>query len=221
MQTLSKHQADFIAAYNNLPVKRVDDLVNSQSPALHMVDKQALCICIAAGIGDYLNFVGLDRKMNDKQMYETAQMMAEEHPHIPVDAIKTFFYQCKKGSFGYHYDEMNGTRILLWFDKFVEDYYKQLDDIEYAKHMSTKGDLANPANLTDEEGEPIDLDELFASFNGKTKEQLQRERLVKEIRMNVYKHNMNLYNSMPVEEADKAIENAIIAEMKAQGLINF
>jgi hypothetical protein len=32
---------------------------------------------------------------------------------------------------------------------------------------------------------------------------------------------MNLYNSMPVEEADKAIENAIIAEMKAQGLINF
>lgn len=207
--------------FSLIPVKRMDELVSSTMVNVNMVDRQALALGIASLIGDYLNFVGLGRKMNDKQIYETAEMMIDNHPHVTVDVYKSFFYDCKRGKFGYHYDEMNGTRILMWYDKFVEDYYRQVDDYEYAKHESTKGDLANPANLTDEEGQPIDYMELLASFHGKTKEQLEREQLVKDIRYNVFKKHMHLYNEMSVEEADKIVEKAINEEMKANNLLVF
>lgn len=199
----------------------MDELMQSKASALHMADKQALSVCISSDIGDYLNFVGLSRKMNDKQIYETAQLMIEAHPHLPVDAIKTFFYQCKKGKFGYHYDEINGTRLLLWFDQFANDYYVQLEEMEYQKHVSVKDGRGTPLEITDEDGQPIDYNELLASFHGKTKEELEREQKVAEIRYQVQKKNIHLYDSLPVEEADKRIENAIIEEMKAQGLLTF
>ena len=159
--------------------------------------------------------------MDKDTTYETACMMIDIHPHLPVDAIKTFFYECKRGTYGYHYNKMDGSKLLMWFDKFVEEFYKQVDDYEYAKHQSTKGDLASPIALQDEDGQPIDYVELLASVHGKTKEQLMRENLVKDIRYQVLKKNMHLYDTMSVEEADKQIENAIIEEMKAQNIINF
>lgn len=219
--TLSPQQAEFSKQFAAIPVKPMNELVQSSSPSLSRLDKQALSICIAAAIGKYLSFIGLPDAMTEEHTLETAQMMIDCHPHIQVDAIKSFFYECKRGTYGYHYNKMDGSKLLMWFDKFVEDYYKQIDDYEYAKHQNTKGDLANPANLTDEDGEPIDLTELLASFHGKTKEQLVRENLVKDIRHSVFKKNMHLYNEMSVEEADKIIEQAIIDEMKAHGLINF
>ena len=200
----------------------MDDIVKSTtSPTLCSVDRQSMIMCIASALADYLNFVGLGRKMNDKQLYDTADLMIDAHPNLPVDIIKAFAKECKKGSFGYHYDEMNGTRILMWFNNYAQEYYKHVDDYEYAKHQNTKGDLANPINVTDEEGEPVDWEELYSSFHGKTKEQVQRERKEKEIRLQVQKKHMHLFGQMSVEEADKIIEDAIIEEMKAQGLLTF
>lgn len=219
---LCAEQEAFIKQYDALPVQRIEDIAQSTtSPALCSIDKQAMIMCIASSLADYLNFVGLGRKMNDKQLYDTAELMIDAHPNLPVDTIKAFAKACKKGAFGYHYDEMNGTKLLMWFDKYAQEYYKQVDDYEYSKHQSTKGDLANPANLTDEDGEPIDVMQLLASFHGKTKEQLERERLVKDIRYNVFKKHMHLYNEMPIEEADKIVEKAIIDEMKANNLSVF
>lgn len=220
-QTLSREQSKFMTEFSLIPVKHMDDLVSSTMLNTGMVDRQALTLGVASLIGDYLNYVGLSSKMNDQQIYETAEMMIDNHPNVTVDVFKTFFYDCKRGKFGYHYDEMNGTRILMWYDKFVEDLYRQIDDYEYAKHQNTKGDLANPANLTDEEGEPIDLTQLLASFHGKTKEQLEREKKIADIRYAVLKKYTNLYDTMPVDEADKIIEDALTKEFQAQGLLTF
>lgn len=201
------------------PLKKMDELVQSQAPALNSINREELVATLVAFIGDYLSFIGVT--MNDDVIVEVAQMMIDAHPHIPVDSLKTFFYECKRGSYGYHYNKMDGSKLLMWFDKFVEDYYRKVDDYEYAKHQNTKGDLANPANFTDEEGQPIDLTELLASFHGKTKEELIRENLIKDIRHKVIKKNMNLYNEMSVEEADKAIDDAIMKEMEANNLLVF
>jgi hypothetical protein len=149
-QVLSPQQAEFSKQFAIIPVLSVSELVEKdKSPALYSVDKEGLAFCIALAIGKYLRFIGCE--MTEEQTLETAQMMIEIHPNITIAAIKSFFYECKRGSYGYHYNKMDGSKLLMWFDKFVEDYYKQIDDYEYAKHMSTKGDLANPANLTDEE----------------------------------------------------------------------
>lgn len=219
--TLSREQSNFMQQFSLIPVKSMDELVESRMLNANVVDRTALSLGIASLIGDYLNFVGLGRKMNDKQIYETAEMMIDNHPNVMVDIYKAFFYDCKRGKFGYHYDEMNGTRILMWYDKFVEDYYRKIDDFEYAKHQSTKGDLANPANITDEDNEPIDYAELLASFRGKTKEQIERERLVSDIRHDVFKKHMHLYDTMSVEEADKIIEDAIVEELRVKNLLVF
>lgn len=219
MRTMSREQAEFSKQFALLPVKQMSDLIVSESKTLSSVDKDCLAFCIATAIGKYLNFIGVT--MTEENTYETACMMIEAHPHLPIEAVKTFFYECKRGTYGYHYNKMDGSKILMWFDKFVEEYDKQIDDMEYAKHLNTKGDLASPIALETEENEPVDMDELYASFHGKTKEQLLRERKEKEIRFDVLKENRHLYDSMPVEEADKLIEQAIINRLQQEGLITF
>ena len=218
-QVISKEQEVFSDEFGKLPVKKIDELVTSQSPSLRQLDRKSVELCVFTCIGDYLNFIGAD--MKDEHILETAQMMIDNHPHIPIDAIKTFFYECKRGTFGFHYNKMDGSKLLMWFDKFVGEYYKQVDDYEYAKHQNTKGDLASPLALEDEEGQPIDYDELLASFHGKSKDEMQREQQIAELRLEVQKKNMHLFDVMPVEEADKLIEEAIIEEMRQQGLLTF
>lgn len=218
---LSKEQAAFSKEFTALPVKKIEELLVSTAPAMHMVDRESLAICISALIGKYLNFIRCSDCMDQDTTYETACMMIDTHPHLPVDAIKTFFYECKRGTYGFHYNKMDGTKLLMWFDRFVDDYYKRLDDMEFEKHQQSKDGLTEPLELECEDGTTINALELLASFHGKTPEEMERERKVKEIRFDVEKRNIGLYSSMPVEEADKAIEQAIIEEMKKQGLLTF
>lgn len=204
-----------------MPIKRIEDLPSSQVPAVHTVDREALCVCISAQIGNLLSFIGCPNNMDANVVYEIAQMMIDTHPHITVDAIKTFFYEAKRGKFGFHYNKMDGTKLLMWYDQFVEEYYKQIDDMEYAKHLSEKDGRTTPLQITDEEGVAVDYNELLASFHGTTKEQMERDRKIKDIRLRVQNANMHLYNELPVAEADEAIEQAIIEELKANDLITF
>ena len=220
-QTLSPKQAEFSKMFAMLPVKDIDELMQSQAPAVNMVDRESLTLCISLAIGKYLNFIGCPNSMTEDAIFETAQMMIDTHPHITVDAIKSFFYECKRGTYGFHYNKMDGSKLLIWYDKFVNDYYRKLDDMEYAKHQNTKGDLASPLALETEEGEPIDFDELYASFHGKTKEQMIREREIADVRKEVCNANMHLYDEMPIEQADKIIEEAIIKELQSRNLLTF
>lgn len=197
----------------------MDDLVQSQAPAVNALDRKSVELFIFTCIGDYLNFIGAE--MKDSVVLEVTQMMIDNHPHITIEAIKTFFYECKRGAYGFHYNKMDGSKLLMWYDKFVTDYYQQLDDMEYAKHLNTKGDLANPLAIEDEDGQPIDYDELLASFRGKTKEEMERERKIADIRRQVCNENIGLYDTLPVEEADKRIEEAIISKLKEENLITF
>lgn len=178
-----------------------------------------MTVKLIAAIGDYLNFIGTT--MNDDVIAEVASMMIDSHPNIPADVIRTFFYECKRGKYGYHYNKMDGSKLLMWFDKFVEEYYQKIDDYEYAKHQSTKGELATPLALEDEKGQPIDYEELLASWNGKTKEQYVREKKIAAIRSAVCKKNVHLYDEMPVAKADEIIESAIMEELKNQDLLTF
>ena len=210
---------EFSKQFSALPVKNMDELIESQSPALHMVDRQALTLCISLEIGKYLNFVGCS--MTEEATYETAMMMIDTHPHLTVDAIKTFFYNCKRGAYGFHYNKMDGSKLLMWFDKFVNEYYVQLEDAEYNKHFSTKGDLATPIASDDDEMVAVNYEELCASFNGLTQEEYSRKCQIEDIRKRICNENMHLYDEMSVEEADKIIEDAIIKELQANQLLTF
>ena len=204
-----------------MPVKRMDELVVSQAPALFQLDRDALAINIAACIGDYLSFIGLPDCMSEKTTIEVAMMMIDTHRNLGVDAIKSFFYECKRGTYGFHYNKMDGTRLLMWFDEFVREYYNQIDDAEYAKHMSTKGDLASPISVEDDDSIPFNLTRAYAAFLGKSQEEIERSNRVKEIRLEVQRKYVNLYNTKPVAEVDKMMDDAITERLKAEGLIGF
>lgn len=202
----------------------MDELVQSNSDALHMMDRKTLTLCIAAAIGNYLNFIGCT--MSEETTYETAEMMIDTHPHLPVDAIKTFFYDCKRGAFGFHYNKMDGCKLLLWFNQFVENYYQALDDMEYAKHLSCKSDFAKPVEETDDEDAEENKREvqrlLFRLIHhGKTEEDVEREKQIADIRLKVIRENSHLYGTMPASEADAIIEKAIEDKLVEEGIINF
>jgi hypothetical protein len=148
-------------------------------------------------------------------------MIAEVHPNLPIDALKLFFYNCKRGVYGKHYNRMDGSTLLQWFDTFCDEFFVNREEADYQRHLMYKQEGTEPAKFTGEEGVPIDYNELLAAFHGKTKEELEREKKIAEIRLSVQNKNIHLYDSLPVEEADKRIENAIIEEMKAQGLLTF
>lgn len=203
-----------------MPVRKLDDVLTSGAPAILAVDRKSIQLCIIGAIGDYLNFIGVDT-MNDAQIVETASMMIDNHPHVQVDAIKSFFYEAKRGTYGFHYNKMDGTKLLMWYDEFVKEYYRQLDDLQYAKHLNTKGELAAPIDVEDWDGEPLDYERFLAAFHGKTKEQMAKEKRISAIRNEVFKQNQHLYQSMPVEEADKEIDKIITKRLSDEGLITF
>ena len=218
-QTLSPQQVVFSKQFAELPVKKADELICSQAPAVHMVDKESLAVCVSLLIGKYLSFIGCSNQMNQETTYETACIMIETHPHIPVDAIKTFFHECKRGLFGFHYNKMDGTKILMWYDEFVNNFYKKLDDAQYELHMQSKNGLTK--KLTIEEEECVSFEELYESFNGKSIKQTELEDKIKDIRLKIIEQNKNLYDLIGTEEAEKVIEQAIVDELKAQNILTF
>ena len=202
----------------------MDELITSESAQLCRLDRKSLELYIFTSIGDYLNFIGAE--MKDSTILETAQMMIDNHPYLPVDAIKTFFYECKRGTYGFHYNKMDGTKILMWYDEFVREYYKQVDDMEYAKHLSCKSDFAKPVEETDDEDAEENKREvqrlLFRLIHhGKTEEDVEREKQIADIRLKVIRENSHLYGTMPASEADAIIEKAIEDKLVEEGIINF
>lgn len=207
------------------PVRSMDELVTSPSIAMHMVDKENLTLCIATAIGKYLNFIGLSDTMSEEATYETAQMIIELDPHVPVGAIKTFFYECKRGTYGYHYNKMDGSKLLMWYRKFVQEYYNAIDEAEYKKHLEAKSDFAKPVVDDEEDAEESKnaiVNLVFKlTHHGMTKEDYERKQRIEDIRHEVIKQHMHLYNTMPVKEVDALIEKAIEDRLVKENIITF
>ena len=204
------------------PAKTMDELLQSQAPALCMVNKRKLVMDIALCIGDYLSFIGCASCMSEQHIMETAQMMIDTHPHLPIDAIKTFFYNCKRGVYGSHYNKMDGSKLLQWYDKFVNDYYVQLEEQAYQRHMQAKEGLSAPVTIKDGDRE-LTSEELADAYsillNGKTVAEKEKADRIAAIRLKVIEDNMSVYSILSAEEAENYINNLINEQLKKENLL--
>lgn len=203
-----------------MPAKKMDELFESQAPAVSTLDRKSVELCIFTCIGDYLNFIGVE--MTDTQILETAQMMIDTHPYIQIDAIKTFFYECKRGTYGFHYNKMDGSKLLIWYDKFVNDYYNKLDDMQYAKHLAIKNGSYDDGQRTGDVISPAELADTISRIlhNGKGSDDCARENEIADIRKRVIRKYEELLQTDP-DAAKEIIEKEITNELTKANIITF
>lgn len=205
-----------------MPVKNIDDILTTTSPAVSQYDRQSIVLFVATSIGKYLNFIGMPNSMTEEATFETAQMMLDNHPHIQAEAIKSFFYECKRGTYGYHYNKMDGSKILMWYDKFVNDYYVQLEEQAYEQHQQAKEGLSAPVTLQegDRELTSQELADMYSQLlNGKTVAQKEKDDRIAAIRLEVINKNMGVYSLLSPEEAEAFINQEINKRLQQENLI--
>lgn len=199
----------------------IQDLVKSDAPTIITLDRKSVELCIFTCIGDYLDFIGCS--MDDSRILETAQMMIDAYPHLPINAIKTFFYECKRGAYGYHYNKMDGSKLLMWYKQFAEEYYQRLDDMQYEEHMAIKNGGYSDQERKDDVLSPDELANTISRIlhNGKTVAEVERGKQAADIRLRVINDNLNIYKTMPAEDAERIIEEKITQELQKQNIITF
>lgn len=150
-------------------------------------------------------------------------MMIDAYPHLPINAIKTFFYECKRGAYGYHYNKMDGSKLLMWYKQFAEEYYDKLDDMQYEEHMAIKNGGYSEQERNDDVLSPDELANTISRIlhKGKTVAEVERGKQAADIRQRVINDNLNIYKTMPAEDAERIIEEKITQELQKQNIITF
>lgn len=181
---------------------------------------------IAYKITEYLEATGLSSTMSVRQIALASQLIVEKHPHLPIKSLDVFFKNAVCGEYGPNYNRMDIPTLMQWIQKFEDEYFTMVEEQSYSEHCSSKHGGGKQLVAEDtEECVEVDFSELYAAFQGngtyKSKEEIELNKKIAEIRLDVFNKNKHVYDTMPVAEADKLIENAIIDELTKQGIINF
>ena len=75
-------------------------------------------------------FLNISRKMNLKQMQQTAEYILQDYYYLKQSDLYFIFSQAEKGHYGEFYDCLDGAKILSWFEKY---------DIERANYVYDEG----------------------------------------------------------------------------------
>lgn len=147
---------------------------------------------------------------------EVSDLIVSEYNDLPVETLDVFFRRAKLGEYGNPFGEMSGATIMLWFRNFYKKYWEEFyNNKEQQKHDEVK--------KTDEQfiSAPESVQRLFNSFAGKgyrTNAECEKSRTVEQVRKDVLKKHMHLYQEMSVDEADRIIDNEIKVALMAEGI---
>jgi hypothetical protein len=96
--------------------------IKSNTPTLASIKKNYsedfLIAYIAVWIVNLNDFVNAIRKMTPSQIEETAVIIYQEFYYLNVADINLVFRKIKKGEFGQLFAELDGVKILSWFEKY-------------------------------------------------------------------------------------------------------
>lgn len=122
-----------IAEYQNLPTpasifeniyrKNYNDVLTSNDPTIGEVAQRSIdnmisvALYLFAALCSFLDFVGRNNTMNDKQVSDTTFLILSEYPNLKFDDIALFIRQCKLAHFGKLYD-LNGMVLLDWLKQY-------------------------------------------------------------------------------------------------------
>lgn len=96
--------------------------IKCQAPTLASIRKNYsedfMIAYIAVWIVNLNDFVNASRKMSPSQMEETAFMIYQEYYYLNLADINLVFRKIKKGEFGQLFAELDGMKLLSWFEKY-------------------------------------------------------------------------------------------------------
>ena len=87
------------------------------------------------------DFVNALRKMSPVQIEETATILVQEYPYLNLSDINLVFGKIKKGEFGQLFAEIDGMKILSWFEQYVRERMRTAADISMSQAENFKQDL--------------------------------------------------------------------------------
>jgi hypothetical protein len=73
---------------------------------------------IEAWIVNVCEFLNIGKNMNPNQIYDTAELIAEEFHYLTVADINLIFKRAKLGRYGQIFDRLDGQVILGWFRSY-------------------------------------------------------------------------------------------------------
>lgn len=81
-------------------------------------------------LSDLNNYVGVQRKMNERQLEELARMLVAEHYHLKLTEFMLFMRYFKSGKFGEFYGAVDPIVITAALPKFMKERNAIIDKAE-------------------------------------------------------------------------------------------
>ena len=127
---------------------------SSGAPTLASIKKNYtedfLIAYIAVWIVNLNDFVNASRKMNPPQIEETATLIFQDYYYLNLADINLVFKKIKKGEFGQLYTELDGVKILSWFEKYANERAKTAADQETSFSDRYTDDFERTSNRENE-----------------------------------------------------------------------
>ncbi|NQU53782.1 MAG: hypothetical protein HQ522_14730 [Bacteroidetes bacterium] len=99
--------------------------MKSGAPTLATIKKEYsedfLQAYIAVWIVNLNDFTNASRKMSPSQIEETAIFILQDYYYLNLADINLVFKRIKKGEFGQLFAELDGVKILSWFEKYANE----------------------------------------------------------------------------------------------------
>ena len=96
---------------------------------------------ISVWIVNLNDFVNALRKMSPEQIEETATIIVQEYPYLNLADINLVFRKIKKGEFGQLFAEIDGMKVLSWFEQYARERMRTAADISMSQADHFKQDL--------------------------------------------------------------------------------
>lgn len=87
------------------------------------------------------DFVNALRKMSPEQIEETATIIVQEYPYLNLADINLVFRKIKKGEFGQLFAEIDGMKVLSWFEQYASERARTAADISMSHGAKFSQDL--------------------------------------------------------------------------------
>jgi hypothetical protein len=114
--------------------------IDSGIPTLATIRKQYsqdfIIAYLAMWILNLNEFINVPRKMSPEQMEETATILYQEYHFFNLADINLIFRRIKKGEFGQLFADIDGLKILSWFEKYAQERMRTAADQQITDHSN-------------------------------------------------------------------------------------
>ena len=161
MTTLKKEPKQF---YEAIQVQNFEQVFHAPDISLSLIKKETgtefLRSFLTLIISDVVEFFSVGKSMNEKQILQTSDLIAEEYYYFKPEDFKLCFNRAKKGRYGKQYDRLDGGVIFEWLQLYSQERSERAWEINTQSHEVLKKELAesrgtetNMMNLSETERE--------------------------------------------------------------------